>query len=77
MEVCSTDWGFILLLLICPLMMLFMMKGLIHGGHHNHGKHNDATEPLQPSDEVDRLDSYKVKQLQKGVELLKSQNESF
>ncbi|WP_461183480.1 DUF2933 domain-containing protein [Virgibacillus kimchii] len=24
-------------LLICPIMMIFMVKGHNHGGHHSHG----------------------------------------
>lgn len=35
------EWLFYLMLLICPLMMIFMMKGHGHGGHGSH-EHHDA-----------------------------------
>lgn len=34
------DWTW-LLLLICPLMMIFMMKGMMHGSH---GKPDQQTQ---------------------------------
>ena len=29
--------------LVCPLMMIFMMRGMVHGGHGGHENH-DASE---------------------------------
>lgn len=35
-----------LLVLACPLMMVFMMRGMDHGGSGGcHGSHDHATEP--------------------------------
>ena len=72
-------WGLLLLLLICPIMMMFMMKGHNYGSQHNHGKHdnNHTNEIVQLSNEVGRMDSYKVKQLEGELDLLKRQNESL
>lgn len=35
------QWLSFLLVLLCPLMMIFMMKG--HGGGHQHHNHDHAT----------------------------------
>lgn len=61
-------------------MMLFM-----HGGHkgHNHGNknhgHHDHHNHANPQGEkfsgVERLDSYKLKQLEGEIQFLKGQNE--
>ena len=83
------SWVFLLVLLICPLMMLFMHGG--HKGHkHSGGKHDSRNHPHQHghgdhshhsslqdnnSSSVERIDSYKVNQLEGEVELLKEQNE--
>ncbi|WP_138417775.1 DUF2933 domain-containing protein [Aquibacillus sediminis] len=80
------DWALLLVLLICPLMMLFMHgghKGHKHGGrkkgshsHHGHGEQSHKlNEHVGSSSGVERLDSYKVKQLEGEIEFLKEQNE--
>lgn len=40
--VIKMEWLQYLLLLVCPLMMIFMMKGHSHGGGHKH--HNSSNE---------------------------------
>lgn len=79
------DWGLILLLLICPIMMMFMMKGHNHGGdkhgksvnsHQGH-KHDHSNTSNQVTTEVGRLDEYKVKRIEGELEFLKSQNEQL
>lgn len=83
------SWVFLLLLLICALMMLFMHGG--HRGHKHsggkHGSHNHSQQhghgdhshhsSLQDnnSSSVERMDSYKLNQLEGEIELLKEQNE--
>lgn len=67
------DWGLILLLLICPIMMMFMMKGHNHGGH----KHDHSSTSNHSTTEVGRLDEYKVKRIEGELEFLKSQNEQL
>lgn len=38
---------FFLLILACPLMMLFMMRGHGHGGHGAHAGHEPAADSLE------------------------------
>lgn len=38
------EWLSYLLVLICPLMMIFMMKGHGHGGHGGHGGHDSGQQ---------------------------------
>jgi hypothetical protein len=59
------EWLSYLLLLICPLMMIFCMKGLF-GGHHNHKK-SDVTNDLEQK--VRHLEEDN-KQLQRELEHL-------
>ncbi|MGM7682978.1 DUF2933 domain-containing protein [Cytobacillus sp. Hm23] len=69
----------LLILLICPLMMLFM-----HGSHKdhkhgdkNHGHHKNHNHVNEHSDNFNgdnRLESYKVKQLEGEIQYLKDQN---
>lgn len=37
---------FALILLVCPLMMFFMMRGMSHGGASGHGGHHN--KPAEP-----------------------------
>ncbi|WP_413785550.1 hypothetical protein [Cytobacillus sp. IB215665] len=78
------EWILLLLLLLCPLSMVFMMKGHNHGKHqhgHRHGKHqfgHNATVQSDLSSEEEqssRLDSYKVKQLEGELTMLREQHE--
>lgn len=62
------DWSLLLVLLICPLMMLFM-----HGSHKGHGGGNHHKH-LGGGEKDERC---KVKQLEEEIELLKEQNESL
>ena len=39
-----------LLILVCPLMMIFMMRGM-HGGHDMHGGHNMKSQDMIRQDE--------------------------
>jgi len=55
------DWN-ILLSLICPLMMLFCMKGMLFSGH-NHGDANCKTEQSQISPQHLQLLQTKVEEL--------------
>ncbi|WP_029420758.1 DUF2933 domain-containing protein [Alicyclobacillus macrosporangiidus] len=44
--------GSIVALLACPLMMIFMMKGM-HGGHENHGMHRSTRRKFgSPEEEL-------------------------
>lgn len=75
LEVLVLGWALLLILLICPIMMLFM-----HGGHkkHNAGDNtgkNHVHRHQNHSSDVQSLDSYKVKQLEGEIEFLKTQNE--
>ncbi|WML43416.1 DUF2933 domain-containing protein [Neobacillus sp. PS3-40] len=61
------QWLSYLLILICPLMMIFMMKG--HGGgHHNHDK-SHASHDLNRK--VDLLQEENIK-LRNEIETLSS-----
>lgn len=62
------EWSLLLMLLICPLMMLFM-----HGSHKGH-KHGGGIKH-EHSDSIEKVDSCKVKQLEEEIEFLKEQNE--
>ncbi|MFT8323598.1 MAG: DUF2933 domain-containing protein [Bacillus sp. (in: firmicutes)] len=39
------EWLSYLLVLVCPIMMLFMMKG--HGGHKHGQNHNQAAQDIE------------------------------
>lgn len=44
---------FLLILLVCPLMMFFMMRGGMHGGHdeQDHSQHGQqGSAPIRPAD---------------------------
>lgn len=81
------DWALLLILLICPLMMLFMHGGHNHGKHksghkhdhmnHNHENHNHSTVQEKSSSDIENNTDYKVKQLEGEVEFLKNQNETL
>lgn len=45
---------FALILLVCPLMMFFMMRGMSHGGASSHGGHQ--ARPPDPPRADERLD---------------------
>lgn len=73
-------WLILLLLLLCPISMMFMMKGHNHGGQHKHGNKEQHSHDHHTGGEIElprenaRLESYKVKQLEGELELLKNQN---
>lgn len=47
----------LLILLACPLMMVFMMRGM-HGGGHGSSDHGHGREPIAPpGEDVDRAAS--------------------
>ncbi|MDC3417015.1 DUF2933 domain-containing protein [Aquibacillus salsiterrae] len=79
------EWGLILLFLLCPLMMLFMHGSHKGKGHNHQGEsskkhdhdtnHNHAIEQDDTTSRVERMDSYKINQLEGQMELLKNQNE--
>lgn len=50
-----------LLILACPLMMIFMMKGMNHGGHEKHVDH-DASEHQPPSSSPSREDLHALRE---------------
>ncbi|MNW57582.1 hypothetical protein D3C74_353990 [compost metagenome] len=50
-EVGEMDWSW-LLLLVCPLMMVFMMFGM--GGMHKHGAQKDNNHQQQKDDAIHR-----------------------
>ncbi|MEQ6390267.1 DUF2933 domain-containing protein [Bacillaceae bacterium S4-13-58] len=73
------DWGLLLILLLCPLMMIFMMRGHHSGGHQHDQKQNNGNHNHEHivSNQEERMDSYKVKQLEGEIYLLKEQNETL
>ncbi|MFF1298416.1 MULTISPECIES: DUF2933 domain-containing protein [unclassified Streptomyces] len=45
------DLAFLLIVLACPLMMFFMMRGMHGGGMHGRGSgHDDAPKDREPHD---------------------------
>lgn len=55
------DWSW-LLVLLCPIMMLFMMKGMHGGGNHKHNDHlaNEMNELKKQNIELkEELDDLK------------------
>ncbi|MCZ0704161.1 hypothetical protein J2T56_002454 [Natronobacillus azotifigens] len=62
------EWSLLLVLLICPLMMLFM-----HGSHKGHGGGNHHKQ----ASGVEKDQRCKVKQLEEEIKILKEQNESL
>lgn len=81
------EWTLLLLLLLCPLMMLFMHKGHNHGKHeagHDHDLLNRNNEDYNhsivqrtSSGELKNITDYKVKQLEGEIEYLKNQNKTL
>lgn len=72
------DWPLLLLLLLCPLMMFFCMRG--HGGkNHNHDhNHNHSHESHSvESNKIHSMDQYKMNELMGKVELLTEQNDQL
>lgn len=73
-------WEF-LLFLLCPLMMIFMMKGHSHGGHkkdndnNSHRHHHSLDDQRNAPIEGEKLKSFKINQLEGEIEFLKKQNE--
>lgn len=86
-EVFELEWVLLLLILMCPLMMMFMHRGHNHGPHkeghsHDHMNHNNEdqnhfTVSENSSNDVKSLTDYKIEQLEGEVEFLKNQNETL
>ena len=37
------NFAFLLVILVCPLMMFFMMRGMDHGGGQSHDEHSHSS----------------------------------
>lgn len=64
-----------LLLLLCPLMMIFCMRG--HGGkhqNHNHSHSHSHGSHAVSQDNLSSMDQYKMNELLGKVDLLTEQN---
>ena len=59
-----------LLILVCPLMMIFMMRGM-HGGHDMHGGHNMKSQDMIRQDEEIAQLKAKNEQMAKDLAELK------
>ncbi|PLR83704.1 hypothetical protein CVD25_13640 [Bacillus canaveralius] len=64
--VIKMEWLSYLVLLLCPLMMIFCMKG--HGGGH---KHHDSHSSKDFNNKVDNLETENAK-LRKEIDALSS-----
>lgn len=67
------EWLPFLLLLLCPLMMIFCMRGHGHGdkGHnHNHSHESHSVD----AHKMHSMDQYKMNELMGKVDLLTEQN---
>lgn len=70
------DWPLLLLLLLCPLMMFFCMRG--HGGkNHNHNHNHSHESHSVESNKIHSMDQYKMNELMGKVELLTEQNDQL
>lgn len=58
--------SWLLLLLICPLMMIFMMKGM-HTPHDNHEKHDVTKEDLESLRKENELLSKELSDLKSKI----------
>jgi uncharacterized small protein (DUF1192 family) len=56
------NWANLLILLLCPLMMLFCMRGHKHHKHHDHHDHHSS-------------DHHSIKELQDQITKLQTDNE--
>ncbi|MGR5913209.1 DUF2933 domain-containing protein [Bacillus cereus] len=64
------QWLNLLLILLCPLMMLFCMKGMRKGNHHSKGgNHNNQTD-------TDQKLLAENKQLRHEIQAAKTRNKS-
>jgi hypothetical protein len=63
------NWLPLLILLACPLMMLFMMRGMSHG----HGGGNSPDHQKTPA--VDHERDVRLAELEREVDLLRAQPE--
>ena len=43
--------GFLALILVCPLMMFLMMRGMAGGDQHEQHRHDSTTDPREPHDD--------------------------
>lgn len=59
------NWASLLILLLCPLMMLFCMRGHKHHKHHDHHDHHDHHSSNHHS----------IKELQDQITKLQTDNE--
>lgn len=62
-----------LLLLLCPLMMIFCMRGHGHGGKHQNHNHSHGSHAVN-QDNLSSMDQYKMNELLGKVDLLTDQN---
>ncbi len=62
-----------LLLLLCPLMMIFCMRGHGHGGKHQNHNHSHGSHAVN-QDNLSSMDHYKMNELLGKVDLLTEQN---
>lgn len=60
-----------LLLLLCPLMMIFCMRG--HGGKHQNHNHSHESHAVN-QDDLSSMDQFKMNELLGKVDLLTEQN---
>lgn len=65
------EWLPFLLLLLCPLMMIFCMRGHGHGDKgHNHSHESHSVD----AHKMHSMDQYKMNELMGKVDLLTEQN---
>lgn len=69
------NWGLIVFFLAHLLIMVFIMKRHGHGEGHKEG--SKKKRQRKPAHENERLENYKVKQLEGEIRLLKNKNESL
>ena len=63
------DWN-ILLALICPIMMIFCMKGMF-GGHKHHQEKSETGQPLMSQQDMQSLHSKMVELVEQNSYLVK------
>lgn len=68
-----SNYLFLLLLLACPLMMVFMMRGM-HGGNDAHAGHTMGQHPSDPSTRWDARDD-RLAELEREVSQLRAERD--